>query len=116
VATWAQVATDQSTLRRVEELTREAVYRHLKHELPYTLFQRNVQTTLLDDGTLQVTQMLIVRSRSQKAIVIGTGGRMVKQLEAEAGQALSASLGYPVDLSLIVSTASPKEVIARGLN
>jgi GTP-binding protein Era len=84
------------------EITREKIYDHLHDELPYAA---TVETTLwkeLDDGSVRIEQTIFVERDSQKAIVLGKGGRTIKQLSMEARKELAHILEKPVHLFLYV--------------
>jgi GTPase len=60
------------------EITREKVYLRLHEELPY---QSTVETDSwkeLKDGSVRIEQTIFVERESQRKIVLGEGGRMIK--------------------------------------
>jgi GTP-binding protein Era len=83
------------------EITREKIYERLHDELPY---QATVETTSwLEKGkAVRIEQTIFVERDSQKAIVLGHGGRTIKQLSMQARQELTAILERPVHLFLFV--------------
>ena len=84
------------------ELTREQVVNQLHQELPYATA---VETETWDDrpdGSTTIRQQIIVERDSQKAIVIGKGGRRLKSIGAAAREEIAHHLGRPVHLFLHV--------------
>jgi GTP-binding protein Era len=51
---------------------------------------------------VRIEQTIFVARQSQKAIVLGKGGQMIKQISTEARQELAAILERPVHLFLFV--------------
>jgi len=83
------------------EITREKIYHHLHDELPYAAA---VETTswLEQKGSVRIEQTIYVERESQKAIVVGHGGRTIRQLSMEARRELAEILEKPVHLFLFV--------------
>ena len=86
------------------EIVREKVLVHTSEELPYTTavsvdrFEEDEETNFL---TIYAT--IFVERDSQKAIVIGKQGAMIKRIGTEARQELETILGAKVFLDLHVS-------------
>ena len=83
------------------EITREKVLDRLHDELPY---EATVETTSWQerDKSVRIEQTIYVERDSQKAIVLGNGGRMIRQLSMQARQELAQILEKPVHLFLFV--------------
>jgi GTP-binding protein Era len=83
------------------EITREKIYDRLHDELPY---QSAVETTAWREQgkSVRIEQTIYVERDSQKAIVVGKGAAMIKQLSMEARKELSDILERPVHLFLFV--------------
>jgi len=83
------------------EITREKMYDRLHEELPY---QAAVETTawLEQKNGIRIEQTIFVERDSQKSIVLGKGGSMIKTLSTEARKELSKVLERPVHLFLFV--------------
>ena len=84
------------------ELTREQIVNQLHQELPYATA---VETETWDDrpdGSTVINQQILVERDSQKAIVIGKGGRRLKAIGAAARAEIAQHLGRPVHLFLHV--------------
>ncbi|MCT8973014.1 GTPase Era [Microbaculum marinisediminis] len=84
------------------EITREKLYLRLHKELPY---ESHVETEAWEerkDGSVRIEQVIYVSRDSQKAIVLGKGGRTIKDIGAAAREDLSEILDVPVHLFLFV--------------
>jgi GTPase len=83
------------------EITREKMYDRLHEELPY---QAAVETTawLEQKNGIRIEQTIFVERDSQKRIVLGKGGTMIKQLSTEARKEMTKVLERPVHLFLFV--------------
>jgi GTP-binding protein Era len=83
------------------EITREKIYDRLHDELPY---QIAVETTAWREQgkAVRIEQTILVERDSQKSIVLGKGGSMIKQLSTDARKEISDVLGRPVHLFLFV--------------
>ena len=83
------------------EVTREKIYDRLHDELPY---QAAVETTAWQEqkNGVRIEQTIFVERDSQKRIVLGKGGSMIRQVSTEARKELSQMLERPVHLFLFV--------------
>jgi GTP-binding protein Era len=83
------------------EITREKIYDRLHDELPY---ETAVETTSWQEqkGGVRIEQTVFVERDSQKRIVLGKGGSMIKQVSTAARKELSELLERPVHLFLFV--------------
>ena len=84
------------------ELTREQIVNQLHQELPYATAVETETWTDRPDGSTEIRQQILVARDSQKAIVIGKGGRRLKQIGATARAQIAEHLGRPVHLFLHV--------------
>lgn len=84
------------------ELTREQVVNQLHQELPYATVIETENWEDRPDGSSAINQQIIVERDSQKAIVIGKGGRRLKAIGAAARAEIAQHLGRPVHLFLHV--------------
>jgi GTP-binding protein Era len=97
--------TDQHERAFVAEIVREKVLRHTRDELPFTsavLVDRFEETD--ERGVMRLYCSILVERESQKPIVIGRGGSMIKQIGTEARQELEAFFNARVFLDLRVKT------------
>jgi GTPase len=96
--------TDQPTELRVAEVVREKALKLTREELPHSVA---VQVDELADDPdradlLRITCLILVERESQKGIVIGKGGSMLKQIGTMARQEIEPMLGRRVFLELRV--------------
>ena len=84
------------------ELTREQVFQRLHQELPYSITVETEDWQAFDDGSVRIAQVVYVQRDSQKAIVLGRGGRMVKAIGTQARAEIAAAIDQPVHLSIHV--------------
>lgn len=96
--------SDQPLELLVAETIREALLRRTFQELPHAA-EVAVETIERARAGLTIVRALVwVESDSQKAIVIGAGGRMVKAIGTAARRELERELGEQVHLDLGVRT------------
>jgi GTP-binding protein Era len=84
------------------ELIREQALRRAREELPHAIEVSVVELSARDDGLIDVQAELWVESESQKGILIGRHGRMVREIGTAARPELERELGAPVFLDLEV--------------
>jgi GTP-binding protein Era len=84
------------------ELTREQIVNQLHQELPYATVVETETWEDRADGSTVINQQIVVERESQKAIVIGKGGRRLKAIGAAARAEITQHLGRPVHLFLHV--------------
>ena len=84
------------------ELTREQIVNQLHQELPYATAVETETWADRPDGSTEIRQQILVERDSQKAIVIGKGGRRLKEIGAAARAEIARHLGRPVHLFLHV--------------
>lgn len=96
--------TDQTERTLAAELIREKVLRHTRDELPYTtgVVIDQFEEAEREGGLTRIHASILVDSDSQKPIVVGKGGAMIKTIGTEARQDLEAMLGGKVFLDLHV--------------
>jgi GTP-binding protein Era len=77
--------TDQAERTYVAEVVREKLLQHLRDELPYTTAVLVEQFDEPDEkGLMRVACVILVEAPSQKGIVIGREGSMLKRVGSEA--------------------------------
>jgi GTP-binding protein Era len=92
--------TDMPLEARIAELVREQALRLTKEEVPHALTAEVVE---LDERRVHVR--LYTETESQKRILIGKGGWMVREIGRSARPAVEQLLGHPVFLELQVRAA-----------
>jgi GTPase len=103
--------TDQPPLKIAHEVIREKIFRRLNSEIPYEVYQENEGWTELTNGALRIDQVLIVKKKSQQAILVGTKGENVQGISLEASRDLSTIFNRKVWLRLrvVVRTQLPED-------
>jgi GTP-binding protein Era len=96
------MSTDLPESMVIAEIVREKFLDRLRDELPHALVVRVTDIEERDDGMLDVTADVIVERSSQKGIVIGKGGELLKTAGTEARLELEGLLGARVNLRLQV--------------
>ncbi len=95
--------TDQPLELLVAELVREQALRLTRDEVPHAVAAEVGSITERSDRPLvEIEAVLIVETESQKAIVVGKGGRVVKAIGSGARREIEAVLGVQVYLDLRV--------------
>ncbi len=94
--------TDLPMRLMAAEITREKLFTLLHQELPYALTVETESWEEFADGSLKIGQVVYVQRDSQKAIVLGRGGRMIKRVGSEARTELEEMLERRIHVSLFV--------------
>lgn len=84
------------------EITREAIYTFLHKELPYAIHVETESWEDFDNGDVRIAQVIFVSRDSQKGIVLGHKGEMIKRLGQVSRHELTKVLDRKVHLSLTV--------------
>jgi GTPase len=95
-------ATDLPGRVRVAELVREQVLRRTRDELPHAVEVDVDEVEERDDGLLLIQARIWTETDSQKGILIGAGGRMIRDVGTAARREVEALLGRRVHLELTV--------------
>jgi GTP-binding protein Era len=96
--------TDQTQRRLAAELIREKVLAHTHDELPYStaVVIDQFEEPAAEGALTRIHASILVEHDSQKPIVIGRGGAMIKRIGTEARRDLEQMLDGPVFLDLHV--------------
>ena len=94
--------SDLSEEVRLAELVREQVLLRTREELPHAVEVEIDELEERDDGLLMVHARVWAETESQKGILVGAGGRMVKAVGMAARREIEAMLGRRVHLDLRV--------------
>jgi len=116
----ADEITDLPQRLMAAEITREKLYLRLHEELPY---QSTVETDSwkdLRDGAVRIEQSIYVERESQRKIVLGEGGRMIKAISMDARKEIADAVERKVHLFLHVKVREdwgddPERYRAAGL-
>ena len=93
--------TDLPTRFFAGELIREKIFELFDEEIPY---QTTVMISAFEEKTtlIKIAAEIIVQRESQKAIILGTGGAMIKKLGTLSRQSLESFLDSKIFLELHV--------------
>jgi GTPase len=116
----ADEITDLPLRLMAAEITREKLYLRLHEELPY---QSTVETDSwkeLRDGAVRIEQSIYIERESQRKIVLGEGGRMIKAISMDARKEIADAVERKVHLFLHVKVREdwgddPERYRAAGL-
>lgn len=84
------------------EFTREQLFLKLHEELPYSLTVETETWTEMKDGSARIDQIVYIERDSQKKIVIGAGGKMIKMVGEAARAQMSLAFERKIHLFLHV--------------
>ena len=87
---------------RLAELIREQALLRTREEIPHAVEVEIDEVEERDDGAVMVHALLWTETESQKGILIGAGGKMVKAIGTAARRELEEELGRTVHLDLSV--------------
>jgi GTP-binding protein Era len=93
--------SDQPEEVELAELVREQVLARTREELPHAV-EVQVDEIEREEGLVRVRAYVWTETESQKGIVIGAGGRMIKAIGSAARRQLERRLGEHVHLDLVV--------------
>lgn len=94
--------SDMSEHVRIAELVREQVLRRTREELPHAVEVEVTEVVERDDGLLTIEASVWTEGESQKGILVGAGGRMVKAIGTAARREIERVLDRHVHLDLRV--------------
>jgi GTP-binding protein Era len=89
--------TDLSIESQITELIREKALWLTRDEVPHSI---SVELDEIEDKVVRA--FILVETESQKQIVVGKGGAIVKEIGTRARPEIEAVLGHPVFLELVV--------------
>ena len=96
------VLTDRPLRWLAAELVREAAFEELKEELPYSIAVEVVTFDESRPDRVHIEANILVLRDSQKRIVVGRGGEVVKRISMAARRGVEDLVGLPVGLRLFV--------------
>lgn len=98
----ADSVTDQPEEIVIAELIREQILEATRDEVPHSIAVIVEQMKLQDDGKIYVGATIYVERDSQKGIIIGRGGMMLRKIGSKARREIEYLLGEKVYLDLWV--------------
>ena len=111
--------TDRGDIFRLAELIREQVFETTRQEIPYASAIRIKRVIERDDGLSEILAVIAVEQDSQKGMMIGKGGEMLKRIGTASRKEMETMLGRKVFLDLHVEVRkdwrkNPKELHKLG--
>ena len=94
--------TDQPERFFVAEMIREKILHHTREEIPYSTGVI-IESFKEEDALVRIQAKVLVERQSQKGILIGRGGQMLKTVGTEARHEIEAFLGTKVFVGLFVT-------------
>jgi len=98
----ADQLSDASLRQTAAEITREKLFLRLHEELPYALTVESTEWKELKDGSVRIEQTIFVERESQRRIVLGAKGAMIKEIGQASRTEIAEIAGVPVHLFLFV--------------
>jgi GTP-binding protein Era len=92
-----EASTDLAVEERVAEVIREKALQLTREEVPHAL-----SVVVQEIGEREVDAVLVVETESQKGILVGRRGAMVREIGTRARPEVEAIVGHPVFLRLVV--------------
>jgi GTPase len=110
-----EASTDQTAGERIAEVIREKALHLTREEVPHAI------TVVVDEiDERSVRAFVLVETESQKGILVGKRGAMIREIGTRARPEVEAILGHPVYLELVVKVRpkwrrDPKQLERLGL-
>ena len=101
----ADMVTDQPEQFLVAELVREQVLHFTRQEIPHSVAVTIDEWTTRREDLVHIGATIFVEKDSQKGIIIGAGGEMLKRIGQAARQGIELLIGSKVYLELWVKVA-----------
>jgi GTP-binding protein Era len=94
--------TDQTEREIAAELVREQILRRTYHEVPHSIAVVVEEFREQEQGITYIAANVFVERESQKGIIIGRRGHMIREIGSDARQAIERMIGGKVYLDLWV--------------
>jgi GTP-binding protein Era len=94
--------TDQTERQIAAEMIREQVLHHTYHEVPHSVAVVVEEFKERENGVVYIAANVFVEKESQKGIVIGRGGKMLRQIGSDARAEIERMVGGRIYLDLWV--------------
>jgi GTP-binding protein Era len=101
----ADCYTDQNVNFRIAEIVREQAIARLRDELPHAIYVEVSDCELKDDKVLNVRAFIRCERESQKGMIVGQGGKMIRSIRLAALKELKEIFDWHIELDLRVKTA-----------
>ncbi|MDR7921874.1 GTPase Era [Thermosynechococcus sp. GLH187] len=96
-----EMVTDQPERFIMAELIREQILHHTREEVPHSVAV-TIEQVQQDRNLTRVHAVIYVERPTQKAIIIGQGGQLLKQMGTAARQEIQTLIGGKIYLELFV--------------
>ena len=96
-----EIITDKDEIFQIKEIIREKILKSLREEVPHSI-AIYMDSIDWDAKPVQIIASIIVEKDSQKGIVIGAGGKRIKEIGSKARVDIERLLGKHVFLELQV--------------
>ncbi|MDF1536864.1 MAG: GTPase Era [bacterium] len=96
------MVTDQPLGFRLAEIVREKLFDLTREEIPYSIAVVVENIFTRPDGLMEVGATIFIEKESQKGIIIGKGGKMLRDIGSRARHEMESQLGKKVFLQLWV--------------
>jgi GTP-binding protein Era len=96
-----EYVTDQSIPFRIQEIVKEKVFNNTRDEIPHAIYVE-LSSLKTNENKLIANADIFVERESQKRVVIGKGGNMIKKIGQEARSELIEIFEMDIDLFLRV--------------
>lgn len=96
------MVTDQPLGFVLAEMIREKIFAATRDEIPFATAVVVEEISTREDGLLEVSATVYVERESQKRIIIGKGGRLLRAIGIQARAEMEQKMGRKVYLSLWV--------------
>lgn len=84
------------------EITREQLYLQLHEEIPYETYVVPESFEYFEDGSVKISQAVVVARSSQKGIILGAKGSRIKSIGEKTRKILETEMNQRVHLKLFV--------------
>ncbi len=84
------------------EITREKIFQKLYQELPYSAAVETEMWEEKEDGSIRIEQTIYVERETQRSIILGKNGKMIKSIGGQSRAELAEILDAVVHLFLFV--------------
>lgn len=94
--------TDMSTYKIITEIVREKILLKTRDEIPHSVAIEIINVERRDNGKDKFDINIYVERDSQKGIIVGKGGKLLKEIGMEARKEIEELLGVGIYLNLWV--------------
>lgn len=100
----SDVYTDQDVAFRLSEIIRGKAISRLRQEIPHAIYVDIIELKMVSENRLRARAVIYCERESQKGIIIGRGGAMIKAIREGAIREADEIFPYRVSLDISVKT------------